>query len=132
MPRRVVKGIRGDHGPSVEVGGEHEGVPLDPVHGGQGLRLPALLQSAEVVLRLVKLLGKVSVEVHVISVVPPGPVVIAVPGPGQGVAVGVEGGQDEDLGVVDQPRDPLLAAVVEGEVLGKVDQHLPTDHLGDI
>ena len=64
MSGRVIKGVRGDHSPAVEVGGEHEGVPLDPVHGGQGLRLPALLQSPEVVLRLVKLLGEVPVEVH--------------------------------------------------------------------
>ena len=129
MSRRVVEGVRGDHSPTVEVGGEHEGVPLDPVHGGQGLRLSSLLKSPEVVLRLVKLLGEVPVEVHIVGVVPPGPVVVAVPGPGQGVAVRVEGGQDVDLGVVDQPRDPIIAAVVEGEVLGEVDQHLTTDHL---
>ena len=129
MTWRVVKGVGGDHGPAVKVGREHEGVPLDPVHGGQGLRLSALLQSPEVVLRLVKLLGEVPVQVHIVGVVPPGPVVVAVPGPGQGVAVRVQGGQDVDLGVVDQPRDPLIAAVVEGEVLGEVDQHLSTDHL---
>ena len=124
MSRRIVKGIRGHHGPAVQVGGEHEGVPLDPVHGGQSLGFPPLLQSAEVVLRqilfrrricrrlekiylrLVELLGEVPVEVHVVGVVPPGSVVVAVPSPGDGVAVGVEGGQEVDLGGVHQPRDP--------------------------
>ena len=129
MARRVIKGIRGDHSPAMEVGGEHEGVPLDPVHGRQGLGLSALLQSPEVILRLVKLLGEVPVEVHIVGVVPSGSIIVTVPGPGRGVAIRVEGGQDVDLSVVDQPRDPRLAAIVEGEVFGEVDQHLPTDHL---
>ena len=74
---RIIKRIGGNYGSSMEVGGEDEGVPGDPVHGSHGLGFSAGHQSPQVVLRFIKLSGEVPVEINIVGVVPPTPVVVA-------------------------------------------------------
>ena len=61
---RVVERVAGHHGPGVQVGGQHEGVPLHPEHRRRSLGLAAAQQLPEVVLRLVKLTREVSVQIN--------------------------------------------------------------------
>ena len=61
---RVVEGVAGHHGAGVQVGGQHEGVSLNPEHRRRGLGLAAPQQLPEVVLRLVKLTREVSVQIN--------------------------------------------------------------------
>ena len=73
--------------------------------------------------------GKVSVEVNVVGVIPTEAVVVASSLLRDLVPVRVEGGEEEDLGVVEEVGDPGVPAVVECEVLGQVYEELATDDL---
>ena len=73
---RIIIWIGGNHSTAMEVGGEDKWVPCYPVHGSHGLRFFALHQSPEVTLGLNKLSGEVPVEIDIVGVVPPTPVVI--------------------------------------------------------
>ena len=81
VSRRIVERIRSHHGASVKVGGENERIVFNPRHRRQCLWLSTVHQSSKIILRLIKLFGKVSIEIHVVCIGPSQSVVVTLTHP---------------------------------------------------
>ena len=88
------------------------------------------------ILRLIKLLRKISIQIPPICVIPTRrsgqrrkPTEKSAAFRGASVAVRIHGGHDEDLRLVQESGDAFVVAVVLQEVLGQIQQHLSAQRL---